>query len=131
MASPRWSPTSASILEDRSARWTSSPSAGRRCTTSRLRAGDREALEHLRGLLLENGPDRYPSPFTALGLVPLELVHARERLIREADLLLVALRPDVALSPAERPGWSASRHSHRGTGCLCSSANRRRPPGAG
>ncbi len=66
-------------------------------------AGDREALECVRGLLLE-GPDRYPSPFTALGLVPLDLVQARERLIREADLLLVALRPDVSLSPAEVAG---------------------------
>ena len=66
-------------------------------------AGDREALEYLRGLLLE-GPDRYPSPFTALGLVPLDQVHARERLIREADLLLVALRADVSLSPAEVAG---------------------------
>ena len=66
-------------------------------------AGDREALEYVRGLLLD-GPDRYPSPFTALGLVPLDLVQARERLISEADLLLVALRPDVSLSPAEVAG---------------------------
>jgi uncharacterized protein (DUF697 family) len=65
--------------------------------------GDGEALERLRGLLLE-GPDRYPSPFTAVGLVPLDLVHARERLIVEADLLLVALRSDVTLSPAEVAG---------------------------
>lgn len=66
-------------------------------------AGDREALEHVRGLLL-GGPDQYPSPYAALGLVPLDQVHARERLVGAADLLLVALHADVSLDPAEVAG---------------------------
>jgi uncharacterized protein (DUF697 family) len=65
--------------------------------------GDRAALTQLHGLLLQ-GPDRFPSRFAALGLVPLELVHARERLISEADLLIVALHPDASLEPAEVAG---------------------------
>jgi uncharacterized protein (DUF697 family) len=66
-------------------------------------AGDRAAVERLRELLLE-GPDRYPTPYASLGLVPLDQVPARERLISDADLLLVALHDDVTLSPAERAG---------------------------
>ena len=65
--------------------------------------GDRAAVEHMHGLLL-GGPDRYPSPYSALGLVPLEQVHARERLIGEADLLVVALHADVTLDPTELAG---------------------------
>jgi uncharacterized protein (DUF697 family) len=66
-------------------------------------AGDREALGYVRGLLLD-GPDQYPSPYAALGLVPLDQVHTRERLISDADLLLVALNADGALTPAEAAG---------------------------
>ena len=42
--------------------------------------GDREALTQARELLLD-GPDLYPSPFAAVGFVPLDQVHERERLI--------------------------------------------------
>jgi uncharacterized protein (DUF697 family) len=65
--------------------------------------GDRAAVDHMRGLLL-GGPDRYPSPFAALGLVPLDQVHERERLIVDADLLVVALHSDVTLDPGELAG---------------------------
>jgi uncharacterized protein (DUF697 family) len=65
--------------------------------------GDRTALVEMHDLLLV-GPDRFPSRFAALGLVPLDLVPARERLITEADLLLVALRPGAALESAEVAG---------------------------
>lgn len=65
--------------------------------------GDRDAVAHIGALLLD-GPDRYPSPFAALGPVPLDQVHARERLIAGADLLVVALHTDGALSPAELAG---------------------------
>ncbi len=66
-------------------------------------AGDREALALVHGLLL-TGPDQFPSPFAALGLVPLDQVQARERLIADADLLIVALHADVALDTAEVAG---------------------------
>ena len=65
--------------------------------------GDRAAVDHMHGLLL-GGPDRYPSPFSALGLVPLDQVHARERLISDADLLVVALQAEAALLPVELAG---------------------------
>jgi len=65
--------------------------------------GDRASLTQMHALLL-TGPDRYPSPFASLGLVPLDLVHDRERLISEADLLVVALHPDVTLEPSEMAG---------------------------
>ena len=65
--------------------------------------GDREALTHAHDLLL-NGPDLYPSPLAALGFVPLDLVHERERLISEADLLIVMLHADVTLAPEEVAG---------------------------
>lgn len=65
--------------------------------------GDRAAVERMHGLLL-GGPDRYPSPYAALGLVPLDQVHARERLIGDADLLVVALHSDVTLDAAELAG---------------------------
>ena len=65
--------------------------------------GDRKALTQARELLLE-GPDLYPSPFAALGFVPLDQVHERERLISEADLLVVMLHADVTLDPAEVTG---------------------------
>ena len=65
--------------------------------------GDRKALTQARELLIE-GPDLYPSPFAALGFVPLDQVHERERLISEADLLVVMLHADVTLDPAEVTG---------------------------
>ncbi|HEY5167957.1 MAG TPA: hypothetical protein VIK03_00980 [Thermoleophilia bacterium] len=65
--------------------------------------GDRDALTQAYELLL-NGPDLYPSPFAALGFVPLDQVHERERLISEADLLVVMLHADVTLDPAEVTG---------------------------
>jgi uncharacterized protein (DUF697 family) len=65
--------------------------------------GDRAAVDEMHDLLL-GGPDRYPSPYSSLGLVPLDQVHMRERLITEADLLVVALRADVTLGPAELAG---------------------------
>jgi len=65
--------------------------------------GDQAALEHVRGLLLE-GPDRYRQPFTALGLVGLDQVRERERLIGDAALLIVALDEGVTLSAAEVAG---------------------------
>ena len=65
--------------------------------------GDRKALTQARELLLE-GPDLYPSPFAALGFVPLDQVHERERLISEADLLVVMLHADVTLDAAEVTG---------------------------
>ena len=65
--------------------------------------GDRAALTQAHELLLQ-GPDLYPSPFAALGFVPLDLVHERERLISEADLLVVMLHADVTLAPAEVTG---------------------------
>ena len=65
--------------------------------------GDRAALTQAHELLLD-GPDLYPSPFAALGFVPLDQVHERERLITEADLLVVMLHADVTLAPAEIAG---------------------------
>ena len=65
--------------------------------------GDRAALTQAHELLL-NGPDLYPSPFAALGFVPLDLVRERERLIGEADLLVVMLHADVTLDPVEVAG---------------------------
>jgi uncharacterized protein (DUF697 family) len=65
--------------------------------------GDRDALTQAHELLLD-GPDLYPSPFAAVGFVPLDLVHERERLISEADLLVVMLHTDVTLDPAEVTG---------------------------
>ena len=65
--------------------------------------GDRAALTQAHELLLD-GPDLYPSPFAAVGFVPLDLVYERERLISEADLLVVMLHADVTLAPAEVAG---------------------------
>jgi hypothetical protein len=65
--------------------------------------GDPAALEHVRGLLLE-GPDRYPRQVTALALVAFEQVSQRERLIAEADLLIVALDAGATLGAAEVAG---------------------------
>jgi len=65
--------------------------------------GDREALKQAHDLLLK-GPDLYPSPFAALGFVPLDQVHERERLISEADLLVVMLHADVTLDADELAG---------------------------
>jgi uncharacterized protein (DUF697 family) len=65
--------------------------------------GDPAALEHVRRLLL-HGPDRYPPALTALGLVRLDEVSERERLIGGADLLVVALDAAVELSPDEVAG---------------------------
>ena len=65
--------------------------------------GDRDALMQAHELLL-HGPDLYPSPFAALGFVPLDQVHERERLITEADLLIVMLHADATLDPAEVAG---------------------------
>jgi uncharacterized protein (DUF697 family) len=66
-------------------------------------AGDRETLAQLHDLL-QKGPDQYPSPYASLGLVPLDQVHARERLVAEADLLVVALHAEVTLTPGEVAG---------------------------
>ena len=66
--------------------------------------GDPAALEHVRVLLLE-GPDRYPRPMTtALALVGFDQVSERERLIAEADLLIVALDAGATLSAEEVAG---------------------------
>ncbi len=65
--------------------------------------GDPAALEHARGLLF-GGPDRYGPPLTALGLVGLDQVSERERLIAGAELLIVALDAGATLSPAEVAG---------------------------
>ena len=69
--------------------------------------GDPAALEHVRVLLLE-GPDRYPQQVTALALVGFDQVSERERLIAEADLLIVALDAGATL---ERRGGRGSRPS--------------------
>ncbi|NLE22980.1 MAG: hypothetical protein GX624_09405 [Actinobacteria bacterium] len=65
--------------------------------------GDREALRRMYDLL-QLGPDQYPTPWSALGLVPLDQVTTRERLIGEADLLIVALHAEVTLDAAELAG---------------------------
>ena len=65
--------------------------------------GDPAALEYARGLLLE-GPDRYRQPLTALGLVGFDQVGQWERLIGDADLLIVALDAGATLSAAEVAG---------------------------
>jgi uncharacterized protein (DUF697 family) len=65
--------------------------------------GDPAALEHVRVLLLE-GPDRYRQHWTALALVEFDQVGERERLIADADLLIVALDAGAALSAAEVAG---------------------------
>jgi len=65
--------------------------------------GDPAALEHVRGLLL-HGPDRYAQQLTALGLVGFDQVSERERLITQADLLVVALDAGAILGAAEVAG---------------------------
>ena len=65
--------------------------------------GDPAALEHVRGLLLD-GPDRYGQPLTALALVGFDQVGERERLIGQADLLIVALDAGATLSAADVAG---------------------------
>jgi len=65
--------------------------------------GDPAALEHVRVLLLE-GPDRYPRVTTALALIGFDQVGLRERLIAEADLLIVALDAGATLGAAELAG---------------------------
>ena len=62
--------------------------------------GDPAALEHVRGLLL-GGPDRYGQQLTALALVGFDQVSGRERLIGQADLLIVALDAFATLSAAD------------------------------
>ena len=65
--------------------------------------GDPAGLEHVRRSLLD-GPDRYRQQLTALALVGLDQVTERERLIADADLLIVALDAGAVLDAAEVVG---------------------------
>ena len=65
--------------------------------------GDPAGLEHVRRSLLD-GPDRYRQQLNALALVGLDRVSERERLIADADLLIVALDAGATLDAAEVAG---------------------------